>query len=246
VTTRLHGRIRLVRLNRPEKLNAADLAMQRGLLAALTAGVADPSTGAVVLTGAGRAFCSGGDLALVRELNAGDSPLGDELGRITFALLELMLTRELPVVAAVNGPAIGFGAALLALCDVVVLAASAYVCEPHAKYGLAPSPACALVWPHLTSRTVARELLLSGRRVGAEEAVRLGLANRAVADGTELTAALQLAEELAAAPAAGIAAVLRDLNGPLLAQARRELTWPTPAGGTRAGTGQEPREGRAG
>jgi enoyl-CoA hydratase len=220
VSTR--GRVVIIRLNRPEKLNAADLEMQRSLLEVWTGVVQDASADAVVFTGAGRAFSAGGDLALIRELAAGNRPLSEELARINQAMLESMLGRELPVVAAVNGPAIGFGAALLALCDIVVMSASAYISEPHAKYGLGPSPACRLVWPHLLSRAVAKELLMSGRAVGAEEAVRIGLANRSVADGEELKAALEIASELAALPKPGIAEVLRELDGPLLEQARRE------------------------
>ncbi|ADP81717.1 enoyl-CoA hydratase/isomerase family protein [Pseudofrankia inefficax] len=215
VTTETRGRVRVVRLNRPDKLNAADPAMQRGLLETLRAILADGSAAAAVLTGAGTAFCAGGDLAVVRELAAGNDRLADELATINEDLLTLMLRRELPVVAAVNGPAIGFGAALLAMCDIVVMAASAYVSEPHARYGLAPSPALRLVWPELTSRLVAKELLLTGRRVGAEEAVRIGLANRAVPDGAELATAVQIATDLATVPRAGILAVLQQLNGPL-------------------------------
>jgi enoyl-CoA hydratase len=225
VTTRRHAATVVITLNRPEKLNAAGLAMQRQLLDTLESSLSDPSLRAAVLTGAGRAFCAGGDLASVSEIKAGNDTLGDALGRVNQKLLDLLLTRELPVLAAVNGPAIGFGAALLALCDIVVMAASAFISEPHARYGLRPSPACALLWPRLMSHSVARELLLTGRRVGADEAVRLGLANRVVADGDELACALHLAEELAGSPREGIAAVLRELNTPLLAAAPPDQVW---------------------
>ena len=222
------GDIRIVTLNRPSKLNAADLAMQRLLLERFATIEADQGTRAVVLTGSGRAFCAGGDLSLLRELAAGNQVLQEELSDINRELLRCMLELHVPVIAAVNGPAVGFGAALLALSDIVVIAEGAYVSEPHVKYGLPASPACQLVWPHLMSRAVAKELLMSGRHVEADEALRLGLVNRVVAPGELLSEALRIARDFVALPTSGIASIKREFNLPLVAQSRHAPVWEAP------------------
>jgi enoyl-CoA hydratase len=216
------GGIRVLTLNRPDKLNAADLPMQRSLVECWQSIEEDVQARAVVLAGAGRAFCAGGDLSLVRELDAGNETLQQELSLIHRQLLTSMLETDLPVIAAVKGAAVGFGAELLALCDIVVMAEGAFLSDPHVTYGLRPSPACQLVWPHLTSVAVAKELLMSGRRVEASEALRLGLVNRITARGEELTEALRIAAELAALPVSGMVAVKRAFNRPLVEQARRD------------------------
>jgi enoyl-CoA hydratase len=217
--------IRILTLNRPTKLNAADLAMQRLLLERFATIETDRSVRAVVLTGSGRSFCAGGDLSLLRELAAGNQILRQELSDINQELLRCMLELDVPVIAAVNGPAVGFGAALLALCDIVVIAEGAFISEPHVKYGLPASPACQLVWPHLMSRAVAKELLMSGRHVEADEALRLGLVNRVTAPSELLSEALQIARDFVALPASGISAVKRAFNVPLAAQARHAPDW---------------------
>ena len=216
------GATRVLTLNRPDKLNAADLAMQRRILEHVRAIADIPDVGAVVLTGSGRAFCSGGDLSVLRQLAEGAATLQEELGRINRELFERILGIDIPVIAAVNGPAVGFGAALVALCDIVVMAEAAYLSEPHVKYGLPASPAIQLIWPELTSRTVAKELLLTGRRIDAFEAQRLGLANHVVSSGQELTEALRIADELMAMPRAGVAAIKQALNDPLVEEGRRQ------------------------
>jgi enoyl-CoA hydratase len=218
----VRGSLRVLTLNRPDKLNAADLSMQRSLVECWRTIQADDQVRAVVLTGAGRAFCAGGDLSLVDQLATGNDALQEELSLIHRQLLTAMLETDLPVIAAVRGAAVGFGAELLALCDIVVMAEGAFLADPHVAYGLNPSPACQLLWPHLTSVAVAKELLMSGRRVEAAEAVQLGLANRMTARGEELTVAFGIAEELAAFPVAGVVAVKRAFNRPFVEQYRRE------------------------
>ncbi len=217
------GAIRVVTLDRPDKLNAADLSMQRSLVECWQTIEQDDEVRAVVLTGEGRAFCAGGDLSLVEQLAAGNEALQEELSQIHRQLLTAMLETDLPVIASVKGAAVGFGAELLALCDIVVMAEGAYLSDPHVTYGLHPSPACQLVWPHLTSVAVAKELLMSGRRVEAAEALQLGLANRITPRGEELTVALHIAEELAGFPVSGVIAVKRAFNRPFVEQYRREV-----------------------
>jgi enoyl-CoA hydratase len=210
------GSVRVVTLNRPDKLNAADLELQRRIVDCWHELETDDGTGAVVLTGAGRAFCSGGDFTMLEAVTGGNRPVSEELSGLHRALLRAMLTLPVPIVAAVHGPAVGFGAELVALCDLVVMGRDSFLSDPHVRYGLPASPGCQLVWPRLTSDAVAKELLLTGRRVGAEEALRLGLANRVTAPGDELSVALELADELAALPTTGVVAMKQAFNRSLL------------------------------
>lgn len=211
-----HGSVRVLTLNRPDKLNAADYDMQRSLLAELELAVRAPGLRALVLTGAGRAFSAGGDRSILEKLIAGASPIQSDLSRIYTRTTRILLELEIPVIAAVNGPAIGWGAGLAALSDIVVMGCTAYISDPHVKFGIAADPATQLVWPRLCSELVARELLLTGREVGAQEAQRIGLCNRLSADGEELDTALVIANDISILPAEGVAKIKRGLNAPLL------------------------------
>jgi enoyl-CoA hydratase len=219
------GAIRIVTLNRPHKLNAADLALHTAFAAVWSTIAADGAARAVVLTGAGRAFSAGGDYEFLtgQPLEAG---LAASLHDATIAQMEGILGLALPVVAAVNGPAIGFGASIVALCDIVVMADDAYLSEPHSGYGLAPSPGLELMWPRLTSLAMAKELTMLGRRVGAAEALQIGLANRVVPAGTALAAAVALARELADVEPKGVALAKAAYNRPVLdAMRQRADAW---------------------
>jgi len=207
------GAVAVLTLNRPEKLNAADLELHRVHLERWRQIVGDERVRAVVLTGAGGAFCAGGDVELLQD--AGRSAR-DEAARIHRELLPLILRCPVPTIAAIHGPAVGFGAELAALCDLVVMDEDAYLSDPHVRYGIPASPGCQVVWPHLTSLAVAKELMLSGRRVPADEALRLGLANRVTAPGDDVRVALEFAEALANMPAAGVADIKRAANAALL------------------------------
>jgi enoyl-CoA hydratase len=140
--------------------------------------------------------------------------------------MEGVLALPVPVVAAVNGPAIGFGAAVAALCDLVVIAEDAYLAEPHASYRLAPSPAIELMWPRLTSAHVSKELTMTGRRVGGAEAVQLGLANRVVPPGCARREAVAWAHELAGMEQRGLRLAKEVHTRPVLAALReRAGSW---------------------
>ena len=211
------GAVRIVTLNRPDKLNAANLSMQQGLVDCWAHVADDDDARVVVLTGAGRAFSAGGDMSVLEGVASDAGDLRTRISRITTDIMRGVLECPRPVIAAVNGLAMGFGAGLVALCDLVVMAEDAYLADPHARLGMPASPGCELVWPALTSRVVAKELLMFGTRVGAENARRLGLANAVVPAGEALTAALTMAAALAEEPAAGITEIKRAMNRDLLA-----------------------------
>ncbi|MCB2061653.1 MAG: enoyl-CoA hydratase/isomerase family protein [Novosphingobium sp.] len=215
------GSIRVLTLNRPDKLNAANLDMQRTLLEELRGVAADGELRAVVLTGAGRAFSAGGDRDILKELAAGTCSDRDELGRISIDTIFTMLELEIPAIAAVNGLAVGYAAGLVALCDTVVMGESAFLSDPHVQYGIAAGPATQLVWPRQCPELVARDILMSGRKVMAPEALRIGLCNHICPDGEERATALDLADAYVALPAEGIAETKRSFNAPLIAEASR-------------------------
>ncbi|MGE3693095.1 MAG: enoyl-CoA hydratase/isomerase family protein [Novosphingobium sp.] len=216
------GAVRVLTLNRPEKLNAANLDMQETLLAELRAAAADDQLRALILSGAGRAFSAGGDRAILEEMAAsGRSADHDALGRVHIDTIVTMLELPFPAIAAVNGFAVGYAAGLVALCDMAVMGTSAFLCDPHVRYGIAATSAAQMIWPLRCSELLAREILMTGRNVGAAEALRIGLANRVCADGEERATALEMAQEFVALPPGGIAETKRAFNAPLLAEAAK-------------------------
>lgn len=215
------GGVRVLTLNRPEKLNAADFEMQLALVEELQAARDDSDLRVLVLTGAGRAFSAGGDRAILQEMAEGTFSGRAAYGKVHVDTIRTLLELEIPAIAAVAGPAVGYAAGLVALCDMVVMGESAFLSDPHVQFGVAATSACQMVWPRLCSELVARELLMTGRRVGAEEAVRIGLANRRCPDGDELTEAMKLAEAFAAMPRSGVAETKRAFNAALLEEAAK-------------------------
>jgi enoyl-CoA hydratase len=217
------GAIRILTLNRPEKLNAASLELQQRFLAELQAAGDDRSLRALVITGAGRAFCAGGDRAVVEQIARGEFAERETFGRIYIETVRAMLAISAPVLAAVNGPAVGWAAGICALSDIVVMAETAELWDPHVRFGLPADPVTVLMWPRLASEAVAKELLMCGRRVNAREAVALGLANRLVPADEALAAALEIAETFAVLPPGGVAATKHALGRGVLEEAERLL-----------------------
>lgn len=194
-----HGPVRLVTLNRPEALNATNEALH-GELAKLWPDLdADAETRAIVLTGAGRAFCGGGDLDLLDRMTK-DTTLRAAIMDEARDIVRGMMAVRVPIIAAVNGPAVGLGCSLSSMSDVVLVHEQAYFADPHVALGLVAGDGGAVMWPLLTGLLRAKEYILLGDRVPAEDAVRIGIANRVVAAGTSVQAALELAQKIAALP----------------------------------------------
>jgi enoyl-CoA hydratase len=210
------GSVRVLTLNRPRTLNSQTQELQERFVERLREIAADSEARALVITGAGRAFSSGGDRSLLDALLAGRLAEIEALSRTNWETMELMLGLTIPVIAAVHGPAVGHAIGFVALCDFVVMAEDAFLQDPHALYGLEAVTAARLIWPHLASLNSVRWILMSGARVSAEEALRLGLANRVCPTGDDLSTALEMARELAALPPAGLAATKRGFNRALL------------------------------
>jgi enoyl-CoA hydratase len=179
------GPVRIVRLNRPEALNAADDALHARLASVWDELAQDTACRAVVLTGQGRAFSAGGDFGVLKGMNESEPyrrKVLDEGARI----VRSMAGFPLPIVAAVNGPAVGLGCSLAGLCDIVLIEESAYLADPHVSVGLVAGDGGAITWPALMSLLKAKEYLFLGDRIPAHVAVELGLANRVVPDGASV------------------------------------------------------------
>lgn len=205
------GPIRIVTLNRPEHLNATDHALHTGLAALFPQLDADEEARAVVLTGAGRAFSAGGDFAHLEAL-ATDEALREQTLADARRIVAGMVACRLPIVAAVNGPAVGLGCSLAALSDIVFIAESAHLADPHLLVGLVAADGGPVVWPLLTSLLLAKEYALTGERISARRAAEIGLANHVCADGEVMDAALACARKLAALPRRALQDTKRVLN----------------------------------
>ena len=196
-----------ITLNRPDKLNAFIGHMRRDLAEALEHAGSDRSVRAVIITGAGRAFCAGGDVNFMAELmQRNDS---EEFARILGAGRRVILAiRQMtkPVIAAVNGPASGAGANLAFACDLRVAATTASFSQSFLKVGLHPDWGGTFFLPRLVTPNKACELFFLGEAIDAKEALRLGIVNQVVAPEELQTATMQLAERLRAAPPIALAA----------------------------------------
>jgi enoyl-CoA hydratase len=193
------GAVRVVVLNRPAALNAADEALHGELGRIWRELDADPDVRAIVLTGNGSAFSAGGDLQLLERM-AADEALRAAIMAEAAEIVRTMTSVRVPIVAAVNGPAVGLGCSLASMCDVVIVEEQAYFADPHVALGLVAADGGAVMWPLLTSLLRAKEYILLGERLPAADAVALGLANRVVPRGASRGAALEVAERLAALP----------------------------------------------
>jgi enoyl-CoA hydratase len=193
------GPIRVVTLNRPDALNAANEALHGELARIWRELDADEDVRAIVLTGSGGAFSAGGDLHLLQRM-VDDEGVREEIMTEAAEIVRAMTSVRVPIIAAVNGPAVGLGCSLASMSDLVVIEEHAYFADPHVALGLVAADGGALTWPLLTTLLRAKEYILLGDRLPAAEAVELGLANRVVPKGTSVEAAMELAERLAALP----------------------------------------------
>ncbi len=188
------GAVRIVRMNRPEAMNAADEHLHRRL-AEVWQELEEDGCRVVILTGAGRAFSAGGDLGVLERMHR-DPAFREHMLTEGRRIVRGMVEFPWPVIAAVNGPAVGLGCSLAGLSDLVLMEAGAYLADPHVSIGLVAGDGGALTWPLLTGLLRAKEYLFTGDRIPAEVAVELGLANRVVPDGAALEEARALAARL--------------------------------------------------
>ncbi|MFD9666229.1 enoyl-CoA hydratase/isomerase family protein [Rhodococcus sp. NPDC059968] len=210
------GPIRTVLLNRPDQLNATNDEMLVALERIWAQLAADPGARVVVLTGEGRGFSAGGDLE--GQLALEDMTRGEvdewawrqlEVARRT--VLE-MLAFPLPVIAAVNGPAVGVGMSLALGCDIILASDRAYFSDPHIAIGLVPGDGAGALMPLHTSLLRAKEFLFTGDRIAATQAVEIGIANKVVAHERLRAEATDLAVRIARLSKTALQGTKRTLN----------------------------------
>ncbi len=208
VLTERRGDVVLVTLNAPERRNAIDQQMVDGLHRVLDALWHDESLAALVITGAGdKAFAAGADIAQLRERGSREA-----LAAINSTVFDRVESFPAPVIAAVNGFALGGGCELAIACDLRVLGESAKLGQPEVKLGIIPAAGGTYRLPRLVGLGRARELVYTGRIVDAAEALRLGLANAVVPDAEVVPRALALAGEIAANGRLAVRGAKRALN----------------------------------
>jgi len=211
LTIEVSGGVHLVTLDRPASLNAVDTAMHRALHGVWHFLGDDPSVRAIVVTGRGRAFSAGGNLDHIVDLQRDRTLRRQDIDQARSIIVSL-LDCPVPVVAAVNGPAVGLGCSIAIMADIVYMADSAYLADPHVAIGLTAGDGGAAVWPVLTSLTHAKEFLFTGDRIPASEAVRIGLATRTFPDDELLSSALAMGERLAALPRQALESTKQAVN----------------------------------
>ena len=211
IRVKADGPVRIVTFTRPEQLNAVNEDLHRALATVFPQLSADADARVAVLTGEGRAFSAGGDFDLLDRMSKDRRLRRDTLAEGREIVLSMLRCR-VPVIAAVNGPAVGLGCSLLALSDVVYMAESAYLSDPHVTVGLVAADGGPVTWPLHTSLLLAKEYAFTGERITAARAAEIGLANHVCPDGEVLPAALAAAHKIAALPQQAVEATKRVLN----------------------------------
>lgn len=202
VKTERHGAVAVLRLDDPSAMNALSPAVKAGMQTQVPKLIEDAGVRAIVLTGTGKSFCAGGDIRSMQDPEGRKAPAVRTRMRVTHAWARALLDCDKPVIAAVNGAAVGGGLALALLADIVIASRDAYFMSGYSKLGALPDLGVLQTLPWAIGSLRAKEMILLNRRYTAEEAVAIGLANRAVAPDQLMTDALAAANEIASGPAA--------------------------------------------
>lgn len=205
------GPVRVLTMNNPDQLNCFVDPLHDAMADVWHQVAEDPDCRAVVLTGAGRAFSAGGNLPGF-ILDYEDQEHRRRTLRKARRLVDEMLACHKPVIAAVNGPAVGLGASVAVLCDIVLIADTAYMADTHVNVGLVAGDGGAMAWPLLMSILKAKEYLFTGDKLSATDAVAVGLANRVVPAADLLAEAKLLAHRIAAQPPQAVQETKRAIN----------------------------------
>jgi len=203
------GTVLLVSLNRPESLNAINGEWHTEMSRLFADIAGDQQTNAVVLTGKGQAFCVGGDVKWFQHMSSEQlDALFTEARKIILDILEV----EQPIIAAVNGVAVGLGATLALFSDIIIASEKARIGDPHVQVGVVAGDGGAVIWPWLVGAARAKEFLMTGDLVDAREAERIGLINRVVPNHELMPTAVALATRLANGPTQAIRGTKASVN----------------------------------
>lgn len=218
-----HGPVAVIALNRPHRRNALDLVTRVVLADAVDAVVSDPGVRAIVLTGRGGHFCSGGDITTMQP----DAPMSAEAGRRrmrdALRMIERLLGCDTPVIAAVEGVAYGGGFGLALTADMVIASETARFCMSFARVGLLPDSGALFTLPRVVGLQRAKELMMSAREIDASTAHAYGIVMEVVPAGGALARALEVAHALAGASPVATAIAKTALNASLSSDLRTML-----------------------
>ena len=209
VTVTDDGPVRTIRMNRPDKKNALTMDMYDAMAEGIESTGKNPALRCLLIAGAPTAFCAGNDIGDFLKAAGAGGALGAPILRFLYALAR----NEMPLVAAVQGNAIGVGTTMLLHCDHVVASNEARFATPFVSLGLVPEAASSLIAPRLLGQARAFSLLVMGRPLNAEEAKAAGLVNTIVAPDAVEAEALKAAHEIAALPPQGVLASRRLMRG---------------------------------
>src|SRR6184192_2750562 len=218
INVQVHDGVGLIQLNRPEKMNAIGALTRKQLGEGIKQAEKDDAIRVVVLTGSGRAFCSGADVTEMANDGGMRSPedVGNVLRNEYMPMLTRLRTMPKPVIAAMNGPAVGIGASFALACDIRIATPDAYLMEAFVNIGLAPDGGVSWLLPRLAGTGIAYEMFFTGKPLLAADAHRLGVINRIVPAERLEDEVRDLANQLASQPrqavAGGKRAVLHALT----------------------------------
>src|SRR5262245_2367192 len=194
------GAVAILRLDEPITLHALSPAIHEGLAAQVPLLLADANVGAIVLTGTGKAFCAGGDIRTMTDPQARQAPAVRTRMRAAHSWARALIDCDTPVIAAVNGAAVGGGLALALLADIIIASREAYFLSGYSRLGALPDLGLLQTLPWAIGSLRAKEMIMLNRRYGADEAAAIGLCNRVVAPDELMAEALAAAQEIASGP----------------------------------------------
>jgi 2-(1,2-epoxy-1,2-dihydrophenyl)acetyl-CoA isomerase len=214
VVVRIHDGVGLIQLNRPERMNAIGALTRKQLGDAIKQVERDDAVRVVVLTGSGRAFCSGADVTEMAQEGGMRTPedVGNVLRNEYMPMLTRLRTMPKPVIAAMNGPAVGIGASYALACDIRIATPEAYILEAFVNIGLAPDGGVSWLLPRLAGTGIAYEMFFTGKPLQAADAYRLGVINRLVPADRLEAEVRELAAQLVAQPRGAMAGAKRALT----------------------------------
>src|SRR5438270_2672823 len=214
IKVQTHDGVGLIQLNRPEKMNAIGALTRKQLGEAIKQAEKDDAIRVVVLTGSGKAFCSGADVTEMASDGGMRTPedVGNVLRNEYMPMLTRLRTMPKPVIAAMNGPAVGIGASFALACDIRIATPEAYLMEAFVNIGLAPDGGVSWLLPRLVGTGIAYEMFFTGKPLSAQDAHRLGVINRIVPADQLEQEVRELAVQLAQQPRQAMAAAKRAVN----------------------------------
>ena len=201
----------LITINRPDRMNATDEVLHNELCRVWPDVSTDPETRVAVITGAGRAFSAGGDLAMV-QTQIGNFPKMAGIMREAAAIVYNIIDCEKPIISAINGVAVGAGLAVAIMADISIMAEEARITDGHIRLGVGAGDHAAIIWPLLCGMAKAKYYLLTADFIDGREAERIGLVSRCVPGDQLLPTAFEVATKLATGPQLAIRWTKRALN----------------------------------